>query len=309
MNGENVSSKNRCICTISTRSHLFKSKALVESLKVFGFSTFVLTIDALFPGDIEMFKSDELLQFGDLKDDLASRAFTKYKNHPDKLRWTLKSIFTKHLLENGYDEVIYVDNDIFFYSSPDFLFEKLKTSSFLLTPHFYNSNPNNNQNWLEANYRVGLYNAGFFGVNRNAIPILDWWVECCLYNVKISYWRGLYLDQKYLDLVPVFFDDVEIVKHRGCNFAGWNCDEVMITEKEDQLYINNDELVFIHFSPLSVERFSDKRSAVYSAFEKYLVELQNHKPKFEFKGKKLNLMSFSTYFYYLRWKWVRLFEK
>jgi len=308
MNKKNVLSERKCVCTISTRSHLFKSKALVESLNSFNFSTFVLIIDEVFSDDIEMFSSEEFRTLNDLNSPIVSQLIKKYQNYPDKLRWSLKPIFTKYLLENGYDQVIYVDNDIFFYSSPDFLFEKLETSSFLLTPHFYKALPNKNQNWLEANYRVGLYNAGFFGVNKNATPILDWWAECCLYNVKIAYWRGLYLDQKYLDLVPVIFDNVEVVKHRGCNFAGWNCDEVLIEEKENQLYINDDKLVFIHFSPLSVERFSNKQSAVYSSFQKYLIELQNHKSNFEFKGKKRTLAAFSTYFYYLRWKCLRLFE-
>ncbi len=58
----------------------------------------------------------------------AKEVIRKYKG--DKLRWALKPVFTKFLLESGYDQVMYVDNDIYFYSSPDFLFEKLLTSSF-----------------------------------------------------------------------------------------------------------------------------------------------------------------------------------
>jgi len=236
----------------------------------------------------------------------AKEVIRKYKG--DKLRWALKPVFTKFLLESGYDQVMYVDNDIYFYSSPDFLFEKLLTSSFLITPHFYKSNPNKDQNWLEANYRVGLYNAGFFAVNRTAIPILDWWANCCAYNVKKAYWRGLFDDQKYLDLVPVIFENVEVVKHRGCNFAGWNCDEVALNFKEEVLYIDNDKLVFIHFAQLSMERFSEPKSDVHGQYIQYLNALKSNHPSYEFRGKKRSLLSFSVYFYYLRWKLVRLFE-
>ena len=230
----------------------------------------------------------------------------KYKG--DKLRWALKPVFTKFLLESGYDQVIYVDNDIFFYSSVDFIFEKLHTSSFIITPHFYRSDPSNNQNWLEANHRVGLYNAGFFAASKKSIPVLDWWANCCLYNVKKAYWRGLYDDQKYLDLVPIIFDNVTVLKHRGCNFAGWNCDEVELEIRNKHLYINNEELVFIHFAQLSMERFSELNSEVHLQYIQYLNALKSNHPSFEFQGKKRSLLSFSVYFYYLRWKLVRLFE-
>ncbi len=295
----------KALCTISTKSHLYKSKALLESVLLYSKSDlFCLFTDTNFVEDVSQIKYHFA---SELNSKLAIKIKEMYKG--DKLRWALKPIFTKHLLENGYDEVIYVDNDIFFYSSPDFLFEKLKQSSFLLTPHFYKSKPIKDQNWLEANFRVGLYNAGFFGANKNAIPILDWWSECCLYNVKKSYWRGLYDDQKYLDIVPVIFDNVQVVKNRGCNFAGWNSDEVLIEEKDNKLQINDDELVFIHFAQLSMERFSKTESQVYPYYQKYLKALVKHNPNFEFKGEKRTLSAISTYFYYLRWNLVRLFEK
>lgn len=292
------------ICTISTKSHIFKSLALLESVKQFSKTNlFCLVTDS--PEKI-VHSEIQFNGLNDLSSDAALKIQQKYKG--DKLRWALKPVYVKYLLEQGYDQVIYVDNDIFFYSSPDFLFEKLKTSDFLLTPHFYKANPKKDQNWLEANFRVGLYNAGFFGATKNAIPILNWWTECCLYNVKKSYWRGLYDDQKYLDLIPVLFENIEIIKHRGCNFAGWNSDKVMVQNENEQLLINDDPLTFIHFAQLSVERFSKPDSDLYLAYKLYLEALQQQKNEFQFVNKKYTQLSFSTYFYYLRWKLSRLFE-
>ena len=293
------------VCTISTQSHLFKSRTTLNSVKTFlDVDLFCLLTDTSDHGEKNEVAFTNL---SDLTSEAAKGIIKKYNG--DKLRWALKPIYTLFLLEKGYDAVIYVDNDIYFHSSPNFLFEKLKTSSFLLTPHFYKSNHKKDQNWLEANYRVGLYNAGFFGVNKSAIPILDWWAGCCLYNVKKAYWRGLYDDQKYLDLVPVIFDRVEIVKHRGCNFAGWNSDEVVIEERNNQLHIKGDHLVFIHYAQLSMERFSNIQSPVYNYYIDYLETLKKYNPNFEFQVKKRNLLAISTYFYYLRWKLNRLFEK
>ena len=124
----------------------------------------------------------------------------------------------------------------------------------------------------------------------------------------IGGFAGLFDDQKYLDLVPVIFENVEVVKHRGCNFAGWNCDEVALNSKEEVLYIDNDKLVFIHFAQLSMERFSEPKSDVHGQYIQYLNALKSNHPSYEFRGKKRSLLSFSAYFYYLRWKLVRLFE-
>jgi hypothetical protein len=292
------------LCTISTKSHLFKSFTLLESVSEFSQTDlFCLITDSSETFEHSKFNFHWLK---DLKSDSAEKLIKKYKD--DELRWSLKPVYIKFLLEQGYDKVIYVDNDIFFYSSPDFLFDKLDQNRFLLTPHFYPANPQKNQNWLEANFRVGLYNAGFIGANKDAIPILEWWADCCYYNTKKAYWRGLYDDQKYLDLIPVIFENVEVIKHRGCNFAGWNCDVIDLKKDKEKLFIKNDELVFIHFAKLSMERFSTSDSIVHDAFRQYTESLQKEKPGFEFRIKKYTLSSFSTYFYYLRWRFSRLLE-
>lgn len=292
------------ICTISTKSHIFKSFTLLESVKQFSETDlFCLVTDV---SEKVMHSEIQFNYINDFTSDTALKIQQKYKG--DKLRWALKPVYVKYLLEQGYDQVIYVDNDVFFYSSPDFLFEKLKTSDFLLTPHFYKTDPKKDQNWLEANFRVGLYNAGFFGATKNAILILNWWAECCLYNVKKSYWRGLYDDQKYLDLIPVLFENIEIIKHRGCNFAGWNCDDVKVQNENEQLIINSDPLIFIHFAQLSVERFSSPKSIVHPFFNQYLIALRKHQPDFQFQFKKINKLALRNYGYYLKWKLTSKFD-
>lgn len=256
-------------------------------------------------GNAEDKTDADVLLLQEIQSELVDKIKQKYKSHPDKLRWALKPAVANYLLENGSEKVIYIDNDIYFFQSPEFLFEKLEQSDFLLTPHFYPSDSTKNQNWLEANFRVGLYNAGFFGANQNAIPILEWWANCCLYAVKKSYWRGLYDDQKYLDLVPIKFENIEIIKNRGCNFAGWNCGQVELKTLENQLYANNDKLTFIHFAQLSMERFSQANSAVYPLYLNYLTTLKKHKPNFNPTPKKITKLAIRNYLYYLRWLLVR----
>lgn len=294
------------LCTISTQSHIFKSKALHHSLLPFfegDFCCLVTDSTANNWGNHAIVHDLEVL-----KSEVAIALKKKYTD--DKLRWALKPVYLKFLLELGYDHVIYVDNDVFFYASPDFLFEKLNQTSFLLTPHFYKADPTRDQHWLEANFRVGLYNAGFIGVSQKGIPILDWWANCCLYNVKKAYWRGLFDDQKYLDLVPVLFDEVEILKHKGCNLAGWNyMNYTLVRDERNQLLVNGDPLVFIHFAALSLQEFSLKECPLNPEFDAYLSAVRKLNPQFDGRVSKFERRNLRSFLYFLCWRLIRLLEK
>ncbi|MCB9205105.1 MAG: hypothetical protein H6603_09045 [Flavobacteriales bacterium] len=165
------------------------------------------------------------------------------------LRWSLKPVMISSLLED-YEKVIYLDNDTFFFNDPSFLFDELDKHDILLTPHNYPRDPKKNQNWLEANFKVGLYNAGFIAVNRSAKHIMDWWADCCLYRCEKSLLRGLFDDQKYLDLVPIMHPNTKVLEHKGCNIAGWNNEVCKRVEQPDGsvLIDNKWPIVFIHFN-------------------------------------------------------------
>lgn len=299
---------NASFCTITTQSHLFKVYALADSLSGNCFPLYVLLIDTNilpinYPSNIKFVVLD------DLSNDLSRMIIVKYYSNFDKLRWALKSCFLLHLLET-FEKSIYIDNDIFFYNDASFLFEKLSISSILLTPHFYEANPSIRQNWLEANFKVGLFNAGFVGVNSTAKLFLEWWAKCCLYNIKKSYWRGLFDDQKYLDLVPVLFNDVEILKHIGCNLAGWNFNNYKVSRiKSGKVFLNDTfPIIFIHFAELSCIKFSSVNHSLFSEYLKYDLLLKHYKVDYSFKRSIFNKSTILTFFYFLKWKFVRLFE-
>lgn len=273
--------------TISTQSHLFKSFALRDSLQAFGYSLKIIVVDS------DSTTDENVVPLSTLQSDLIHRIQRKYSKKSDALRWSLKSAVGLYFLENGNDEIIYIDNDIYFFNSPISLIEKLKQNHFLLTPHYYKTDTKHEQNWLEANFRVGLYNAGFFGANQNAKSILEWWAACCLYEMKKSYWRGLYDDQKYLDMIPVLFDEVKIVKNRGCNLAGWN-DDSFLGKEED--------IVFVHFAELTMERWMDKTHPLNPLYEKYFISLREYKSDYEWKKNRWSINYWKNVFYYIRWK-------
>lgn len=241
-------------CTITTYDHLYKVFALADSLTALNPET---TLHVLCTDRSNISETNPRCKFYQLEDLKTESAFekikTKYRGEKDKLRWCMKPVFLIHLLKQN-DKVIYLDNDICFFGAFDFLFDLLARHSFLLTPHHYSRNPNKDQNWFEANFRVGLFNAGFVGVNRQAINSLNWWAEACAYRCEKSALRGLFDDQKYLDLIPVMEENALIIQHKGCNVAEWNRDEVSRTKKPDgSIWLAATyPLIFIHFNHTTI---------------------------------------------------------
>lgn len=259
-------------CTISTKSHMFKVKALFESLQKIDSraALFVLVVDGPLIQEKASIPNLNLYPLEELNSSLSIKIKKKYKYQSDRLRWSLKPVFLKFLLEiESVEKLIYIDNDVAFFSDFSFLFDALSNNNVLLTPHNYPRYPDKMQNWLEANFRVGLYNAGFVGVNKSASHMLDWWAHCCLYRCEKSAWRGLFDDQKYLDLVPIIEPNSLVLQHPGCNIAEWNravCHR-SIDPKNGNIVINeNWPVVFIHFNRTTVQSFYNGEDALLKGY-------------------------------------------
>jgi len=298
------------ICTICTNDHLFKVKALFRSLEDLTDASFhcLITDEGARVSSGEGFS---LLTLSELRPDRLKNIASKYRG--DELRWACKPLLLEHLLDNGFDRVIYLENDISFYRSPDFIFSLLERHSVILTPHYYPTDPEKDQHWLESNFRVGLYNAGFVGVSRSGIHAMQWWAKCCRYNVKKSAWRGLFDDQKYLDLIPVIFDDVLVLRHHGCNVAGWNVAmSPRSTDSDGNIMLAGKwPLVFIHFNAFTmreIERGNDP--ALLPLLRAYESALQVFRPVYTVKGEtRLTLASIPLIIRHVIWKFFRWAEK
>ena len=267
-------------CTITTASHLYKTYALEESLKnqQADFLLHVLLVDG---EPTSSFENCRFWTLPDLKDATsATFIINKYKNFSNKLRWSLKPVFIKYLLEQNISErIIYLDNDLFFYSDYQFLFDLLIEYSFLLTPHHYKSDPQSDQNWFEANFRVGLFNAGFIGASKAAVKTLQWWAKCCEYRCEKNTFRGLFDDQKYLDLVPIIDEKAHIVRHEGCNVAGWNTEACKREIIDYRVMINGKyPIVFIHFNDTTIrEIISGKDKILFNYYREYVEVMKKYK--------------------------------
>ena len=92
-------------------------------------------------------------------------------------------------------------------------------------------------------------------MNKNASEILDWWAGLCLFNCELNPSKACFGDQTYLNLIPVKYEGVKIIRHKGCNVANWNQLECKRTQQPDGSVLINNEfpIVFIHFTPSTIK--------------------------------------------------------
>jgi hypothetical protein len=163
-----------------------------------------------------------------------------------------KAFYFRALFELGCERVFYFDPDIEIFSTLDLLQDELSAASVLLTPHT-SVQASRDAEILYTEMSVlahGLYNLGFIGVNNDTIgrQVIDFWCRRMERYCYDDHGRGLFTDQKWFNLVPLYFDRVNIMRHRGCNTASWNLAGQLITRKHDRYYVGEDPLLFFHFS-------------------------------------------------------------
>jgi len=272
-------------CTISTLDYMPYARALYDSLACINpavvLSVFVSdaasvdTISMQGPTGIRLYALDDLCAGG-----MGRAILEKYQAEcMDTFRWAMKPVFLQYLLERGHAEaLIYVDNDIHFFNDYNFLFDELATHDIILTPHWRSSDPQADSTNFFTLYTSGLYNGGFVGVTRKAVPALAWWASACLFVCEKNAARGQYVDQTHLNLLPVYFERVKIIKHRGCNVASWNRLECRRVQRDGTVLINGEyPVVFIHFTHSTIRGIDRGDDALLAPFlQEYRANLEVH---------------------------------
>lgn len=161
----------------------------------------------------------------------------------------VKGQFMRNLLERFPDseKFVYLDPDVLTYSDFVELEDMLDKASIVVCPHLLRPG---NIDMEISSLAHGTFNLGFLAVRRsnNAQSFLDWWAERLFRFCYDDIPRGIFTDQKWIDLAPSFFD-VHILKHHGYDFATWSLLGSDMRESASGGYtVNGDPLRFIHFS-------------------------------------------------------------
>jgi len=178
----------------------------------------------------------------------------------------LKPFLMMHLL-NTYEYCIYLDPDIEMFDSLIGITNKLENYNCIILPHTIKP-IDDNRNPTEIEFmKAGAYNLGFIAFKRSdeSLKLLRWWWERCTQNCFNDKNNGIFVDQKFIDLAPSFFDNIFIEKSRQLNVAYWNLHERVVSEKDNKYYVNNLPLIFFHFSGFDM----DNKNIGYSYLSKY----------------------------------------
>jgi hypothetical protein len=196
----------------------------------------------------------------------------------------------KYILEReDSDAVLYFDPDTAVFNSMDPVIEYLRRFSIVLTPHQVEPEPPEDLQAIVDNeigsLKWGVFNLGFLAVNKSdeAKLFANWW-EARLYSWchdRVD--KGIFVDQKWCNLVPCLFDGVLILRDPGYNVASWNLNRRRISiDASGNILVNGNLLRFFHFTKLGptgdamTARYAKDNIIIYELWSAYKRWIENN---------------------------------
>jgi len=156
-----------------------------------------------------------------------------------------------HLMNKlGFERVMYLDPDLLFVSKMEELDRRLDAGAeAVLTPHIIQ--PKENDEIHDSKFlQFGIYNLGFLAVRKTlkVLEFMEWWGRRLEHECVIRLEDGLFVDQKWADLLPAFVPGAEVINHPGYNVAYWNLPNRSVVNVNGNWQVNEQALRFVHFS-------------------------------------------------------------
>ena len=239
------------ICTSICANYLPKAMTLAASVKKYIPDAFFVLclLEKEYPEKLETFPHFDAIV---LAKDLGWENFEPFifRHTIVEAATAVKGQLLLHLFEKYQSEnkLVYLDPDVRVYADFTELRELLDEHSLILAPHLLRPG---NIDMEISSLAHGCYNLGFIALQRsnNAQAFMQWWAARLFSYCYDDKARGLFTDQRWVDLAPCFFD-VFVLKHHGYDFATWSLLNCQLEEVDGNILVNGDSLRFIHFSGL-----------------------------------------------------------
>lgn len=244
------------VFTIASRNYFGVVKALMDSLEKTNanYDRFVGVADEIDSEFAGLNWNFNLLSLDNI--DIPEKKKMLFRYTILELNTAIKPFVFKTFFEKlGYDRVIYMDPDIYVYDEMkdvDALLDE--GAEIILTPHFTGLWPEDDKLPNEVSImQAGVYNLGFLALakGQNSMKMLDWWGKKLERQCIVSVETGIFVDQKWMDLVPGLFNNVSILRNEGYNVAYWNLSHRTASKKGEKYYFNDTPLIFFHYSGLN----------------------------------------------------------
>ena len=240
------------VYTICTQSYLAYAAVLAESLAQHhgGLRLAVLVTDAdastklafdadlILPTDLPLGDPDEYHRMATIYDVV-------------ELATALKPWVFQYFLDRSGEPVVYLDPDIQVFAPLHDIGELAAKHGIVLNPHTTQPLPRDGKMPSERELLIaGTYNLGFLAVGPAGRPFLDWWAERLRRDCLNAVEDGLFVDQRWIDLVPSYFDHA-VLRDPGCNVAYWNLPTRRVEQNGSGYLVDGVPLRFFHFSGFS----------------------------------------------------------
>ena len=277
------------IYTSVTRSYIPKARVLATSVKKFHPDWFfVLLLSDTIPMGFDLTDEpfDEILTLEQLP--LQNMHAWVFGHSIVELCTAVKGAAAEYFArERDHDKIMYLDPDIKVFNSLEPLNELLNSYDILLTPHMLDS-----EERLDAiidneicSLKHGIFNLGFFAARTSGqgLDFISWWAKRLYHFCTNDIPNGLFTDQRWCDLAPVFFDRLYIVRDRGYNVATWNIYHRPLSKSRDgSLLAGSNLLRFYHFTGydsgdgfIMLDKYAGDQHIASEIWEEYRRDLEN----------------------------------
>ena len=286
-------STNCVVCFTSiTFSYLGRARVLAATVKRFHPDwRFIACISDLPPAgfnfDLSVEPFDDVVWAHELP--ISNVSSWLFRHDIVELCTAVKGPLLEVLVERAVPKIIYLDPDIAVFAPLDSIVDELDHSSIALTPH--QLDPDEGEMAIFDNevcsLQHGVYNLGFLAIRSDATGrrFATWFAERLRSYCYNEIERGLFVDQKWCDLVPAFFENVSILRDPGYNVASWNISQRrVVVDRAGAILVNGSPLSFFHFTKLGpigdvmTERYAGESHAVYELWSWYKRSVRDATP-------------------------------
>lgn len=242
---------HRHYCTYFDHRYLPLGLALHASLLRVGgeFTLWVLALDEIAAHFLETneLPSLRVVRLAQLEE--FDRELKSIENTRSRVEYyfTCSPCLPRYLMQaEGLDEVTYLDSDLWFFATPEHVFDELGDGSVAIVPHRFAGSA------ARTHAKYGFYNVGWLTFRNDADgrACLEWWRSQCIEWCYDRVEPERYADQKYLDHFQSRFRGIHSITHPGANLAPWNVAGHAVTQGAEGVLVDGRPLVFFHFQGL-----------------------------------------------------------
>jgi glycosyltransferase involved in cell wall biosynthesis len=214
-----------------------------------GARFYLLVVDDL-PPEVELPPGVQVVA----PDELGLRSFFEmcFKYDITELCTAVKPALLSLLLTRYREpSILYFDPDILVLRPLDELKSVLAAADGVLIPHLLDPIPPDGYKPSEQDILIaGAYNLGFLALraSETSSRLLAWWADRLADACRVDPARGLFVDQRWMDLAPGLFPSLAIFRDPTYDVAYWNVHSRPPERRGSELRIADRPLAFFHFS-------------------------------------------------------------